>query len=258
MLNYASDRLAISLSLSCIFFWSSDLFFHLGHFLVSECLLHNKGWSLRCSPWQGNQSLCVVMLYVGEGSKREQPLARLSAGIQALLLLLTSKLGSFPGRWVCVCSRTLWVSLTNSPMRLGVSPTASTPTGFSVRGFRLYFPVLELWVVQSVLLPKSDLFLSVYLHTNVGPPGPPAATLPTLVLQLPPCHKSSPRRLPISASPTGLDECSFFKSLVVGLPYSSIFCQFWLFLFLNLFLSLFSLCEEAKCIYLHLYLAWKS
>ena len=29
--------------------------------------------------------------------------------------------------------------------------------------------------------------------------------------------------------PTGLDECFFFNSLVVGLPYSSIFCQFWLF-----------------------------
>ena len=33
----------------------------------------------------------------------------------------------------------------------------------------------------------------------------------------------------ISAPPTGLDECFFFNSLVVGLPYSSVFCQFWLF-----------------------------
>ena len=30
-----------------------------------------------------------------------------------------------------------------------------------------------------------------------------------------------------------LNECFFFISLVVGLPYSSIFCQFWWFLFLN-------------------------
>ena len=31
VLNSASDRLAISSSLSCIFFWSFDLFCHLGH-----------------------------------------------------------------------------------------------------------------------------------------------------------------------------------------------------------------------------------
>ena len=35
--------------------------------------------------------------------------------------------------------------------------------------------------------------------------------------------------LPISAPPTHLDECFFFNSLGVGLPYSSIFWQFWLF-----------------------------
>ena len=43
---------------------------------------------------------------------------------------------------------------------------------------------------------------------------------------------SSPPRLPVSTPPTGLVECFFFISLVVGLPFSSIFCQFWLF-FLN-------------------------
>ena len=36
----------------------------------------------------------------------------------------------FLGEWVCVHSRTLWVSPTNSPVRLGVFPAASTPTGF--------------------------------------------------------------------------------------------------------------------------------
>ena len=41
----------------------------------------------------------------------------------------------FLGGWVCVCSRTLWVSPTNSPVRLGVSPTAATPTGFYSRRF---------------------------------------------------------------------------------------------------------------------------
>ena len=37
----------------------------------------------------------------------------------------------FPGGWICVRSRTPWVSPTTSLVRLGVSPTAaSTPTGF--------------------------------------------------------------------------------------------------------------------------------
>ena len=49
--------------------------------------------------------------------------------------------------------------------------------------------------------------------------GPPATVLP-LVLST---------QLHVSASLTGLDECVFFNSLVIGLPYSSIFCQFWLF-----------------------------
>ena len=57
----------------------------------------------------------------------------------------------FPRGWVCVCSRTLWVSPMNSPVRPGVSPTAaSTPQVFSTSGLRLYFPMLELWVARSV------------------------------------------------------------------------------------------------------------
>ena len=48
-----------------------------------------------------------------------------------------------------------------------------------------------------------------------------------------PVCQPSPRPLcqplPISAPPTGLDECFFFNSLVVRLPYSLIFCQFWLY-----------------------------
>ena len=73
------------------------------------------------------------------------------------------------------------------------------------------------------------LFFPVYLHTNVGLPSEPTAALPALVPQLLPCCESSPLQLPISAPPTGLDECFFFNSLVVGLPYSLIFWQFSLF-----------------------------
>ena len=81
--------------------------------------------------------------------------------------------------------------------------------------------------------------------------------LPLPVCQLQPCHTSSPPCLPISAPPTSVDTCLFFNSLVVALPYSLIFLQFWLFLFLN-WLSSFWFCEEAKCIYLCLQLGQKS
>ena len=76
--------------------------------------------------------------------------------------------------------------------------------------------------------------------------GPPAAALPRVLSA----------RLSGSALPTGLGECFFFISLVVRLPYSSIFCQFWLFVF-KLLLSFFWLCEEAQGVYLRLHLGRK-
>ena len=71
VLNCASDRLAISSSLSYIFLelWS-DLSF--GPFFLCWHACYVKGRSLRCSPGQGNTGRCAVMLYVGEGSDREQ------------------------------------------------------------------------------------------------------------------------------------------------------------------------------------------
>ena len=119
----------------------------------------------------------------------------------------------------------------------------------------------------------SRRFLPVYLRENVGLQGLPATILwgllaaawPALFHNLPPrwvrqprcCCESSPPRLPVSAPLTSLDECFFFISLVVGLPYSSIFCQFWLFFVFKLLLSFFWLCEEAQCVYLCLHLGRK-
>ena len=109
------------------------------------------------------------------------------------------------------------------------------------------------------------------LCANVGPRDLPATTLwglpavawpaplhnlpPRWAHQLPPCRESSPSQLPLSALPSGLDESFFFISLVVGRPYSSIFCQFWGFFVFKL-LS-FWLCEEAQCVYLCLHLGQK-
>ena len=118
---------------------------------------------------------------------------------------------------------------------------------------RLYFPALEPWVAQSVSLPTcSSQFICTEMWDHLL-----HQPLPHPVHQLPPCCESSLSRLPISAPPTSVDECFFFSSLVVRLPYSLIFCQFWLFLFSNLLLSFFWLCKEAQCIYLCLHLGQK-
>ena len=108
----------------------------------------------------------------------------------------------------------------------GVSPATPTPTGFfQWELYRLYFPVLEPWVTWSVLLPRcSSWFICTQMWDHLL-----HQLLPAPVLQLPPCRESSPPWLPNSTPPTGLDECFSFNSLVVGLPYSSIFWQFWLF-----------------------------
>ena len=157
-------------------------------------------------------------------------------------------------------------------MRLGVSPAAaSTPTGLFNQRFEALFPRAGALGCAVCFAPL--WFLLVYLCANVGLQGLPSTTLwgllaaawpvpfhnppPRWVHPLPPCHKLSVPRLPVSAPPVSLDECFFFISFIVGLPYSLIFCQFWLVLFLNLLLSFFRLCKEAQCVSLCLHHGWK-
>ena len=112
------------------------------------------------------------------------------------------------------------------------------PRVFSISGLRLYFPALEPWVVWSASLPT---VCPVYLCMNVGPQGAThRSACPVLchsesgplglsarmwgcrVYQWPDCLPRSshtppvlvPPQLPVSAPPTGLDECLFFISLV--------------------------------------------
>ena len=154
-----------------------------------------------------------------------------------------------------------------------MSPAAtSTPTGVFNQRFEALFP--RAGALGCMVCPAPPLFLPVYLCANVGLQGLPATTLwgllavvwPALfhnpplccIRQLPPCHESSPPRLLVSTRPTGMDECFFFISLVFRLPYSSIFCEFWLFFVFKSLLSFFWLCEEAQYIYLCLHLGRKS
>ena len=138
----------------------------------------------------------------------------------------------FLSGWVCVCSRTLWVSPTNSPVRLGVSPTAaSTPTGVFNQRFEALFP--RAGALGCTVCFDPPRFLPVHPRGNVGSQSLPATTLWGLLAAAwpDPFHNPPPRwvcqppllrvlavRLPFSTPPTGLDECFFFISLVVGLP----------------------------------------
>ena len=113
-------------------------------------------------------------------------------------------------------------------MRLGVSPAASsTPTGVFNQSFEALFPprwspglhglspsppAAALWASCSFAHPAAQSASSL---------GPPAATLLQVLSA----------QLPLSASPTALDEGFFCNSLAVGLPYSLIFWLFWFFIF---------------------------
>ena len=119
-------------------------------------------------------------------------------------------------------SRPLWVSSSNSPVRLGVSPAAaSTPTGVFNHWFEALFPCAgtlgcEVCHLVHELLPRQ-----------------PAAALPTLLHNPPPCSESSP---PGCLSPPLLLVWMNVSSLF---PWLSDFHTVWLsvssgcFLFLN-------------------------
>ena len=82
----------------------------------------------------------------------------------------------FLNGWAGACSRPLWVSPTNSPVRLGVSPAASsTPTGVFNQRFEALFPCTEALGCEVCFAPPS--FLPIYLCANVRPQGLPATTL---------------------------------------------------------------------------------
>ena len=159
----------------------------------------------------------------------------------------------FPGGWAYVCSRTSWASPTNSPVRLGVSATFTTPTEFySQRFWGFLFPFWSPGL--------HSLYCSPVVHPSLSACkyGTSSRCLICPVLHPLPWYVSSLPPLPISTPPISLDECFFFNSLAARLSYSLIFWQSWLLLFLKLLLLFFWLCGESKHIYLCLYLGQKS
>ena len=153
----------------------------------------------------------------------------------------------FPDGWVCVHSKTLWVSATNCSVRLGVSPAASAPTG--VFSQRLWGFISRYWSPGLHSLSRSPIV----------PPSLSARKCGTT--------QSTSHHLAAHHLHSG---CWSLPLLLVWMNVSSL--TSWLsdfytvqfsgssgdFLFLSLSLSFFWLFEEAKCIHLCLYLGQKS
>ena len=201
VLNCASDRLAISLSLNFLFFWSFDLFFHLGHFFfVLGHLLCSRGWSHRFSPGWGNPHCCMW----GRGSRRNNGACSSLCQFSVTTSTTHSLIGPFwcwfPGWRACVHCRSLQTpcgslqeALLSGWEFLLLPPQA--PQVFSIRGLRLCFPGLGPWVVQSVSLPTgSSPFICPQMWDNPVhnllpcPSGPPAVTC--LQVSLSGCSRS--------------------------------------------------------------------
>ena len=132
-IGYLSPHhLAFFLEFESILSFGPD-FFVLAHLWLC------KGKSCRYLPGWGNSCHCLVGLYVGEGSEREHWYLFGSRPVFSHFPHYPQVNWAFscwfPAGWVCVHSRTLWVSPVNSPARLGVSPTTTTPIGFFSQRF---------------------------------------------------------------------------------------------------------------------------
>ena len=188
-------------------------------------------------------------------------LAPLSAGLQSLPLLPTIKLGPSGadyrvGGLAFTCSRPLWVSPMNSPVRLRVSPAAtSTPTGVFNQRFEALFPGAEALCWEACLTPPK--FLQVYVCMNVGPQGL-LVTLPVLLHNLPP-HWQQVLSIPAACLHPSYWSGWMFLLYLLGCWTSTQFdflSVLVVFVF-KLLLSFFWLCEEAHFVYLRLHLGRK-
>ena len=207
-------------------------------------------------PGQGNAGRCTVTLYVGEGLRGSNGARSTLHRISIFHSATQNQTGPlwcwFPSGWACALPRTLWVSPTTSPVRLGVSPAAApTPRGVFNQRFEALFPRAGALVYAVRFAPRPSLWsicarmwgrgvlpttlpapfsatltlaLLVYLCTNVGLQGLPVVRLPALFVpysaSLGPATAtgvlSAP--VPVSAPPISLDVCFFFIYLVSDFP----------------------------------------
>ena len=150
----------------------------------------------------------------------------------------------FLSGWVCVRSRTLWVSPMNPTVRLGVSPAA--PQVFSVRGFEALFPHpgtlgCVVCLIPQLLLPVLPPSLSAWKC------GTACSASHHLTRSASHCLATSPLCPGCPSLPLQL----VWMNVSSLTPLLSDFHRVWFsgsygyFLFLNLLLSFFWLFKEA-------------
>ena len=215
-------------------------------------LLHMRGRALGIHQcWATHRGCCIVVLYVGEGYKREQ------------FHLLSSQLYlcHFPhypqANWALLVLSPGWVVLCTFEDPMGLPKEFCCEAGsfshccnphifFSQRFWGFISHVLKPWVAWSVSLPNCS---SQFIHTQIWDHSPASHCLARSPLH-PTC--SSPSLLLVRMNVPSLTPWSLDFHLV----WFSVSSGY--FLFLSLLLSFFWLCEEGKCIYLPLHLGWKS
>ena len=162
------------------------------------------------------------------------PLSPHVPSLPSLPSLLTSRLCPFScwftGGWLCVCFRILWVSLMNSPVRLEVFPTATTPTDF-----------FTAWGFESLVSHTDTLGFTVCLAPLLFPWACLGMNVRSLAWSASHClavHPLSPVARCCLYPSYNLGEC-FFNSLGVGLPWKYFSFSSGCSLFLTWLLSFF-------------------
>ena len=138
VLNFASDRLAVSSSfrsvfgaLICSFIWA--IFFCL------RIPVSSKGQALGVQQGRATNFTELWLYMWGRGQRKYNATCSALHGFSVTSPATHKQIGPFwcwfLGGWACVHSRNLWVSPVNSPVRLGVSPTVATSSDFYSQRF---------------------------------------------------------------------------------------------------------------------------
>ena len=225
VLNSASDRLVISSIFSYILSGALIYSFIWAIFFLSWCSCLVRGGALGAHQGGATHVTVLWCCVWGRGPTGSNgpclALCRLSVTSPATHKEIGPFWCWFPGGWVGVCM--LWdpVGLSNKLSCESGSFSCCCLNPHRCFQSEVWGFISPCWSPGFVLCLTPQSFLLVYLYANTGPPRSPAAAFLRVLSA----------RMPVSAPPTCLGECFFFNSLVVRLPYSSIFWQFWFFIF---------------------------
>ena len=183
----------------------------------------------------------------GRGVRGNNATCSVLCGFQLLPVLPTSKLGPsgavFWMGWFVYVLRPCWSLQCTLLWGWEFLLLLQHPQIFTVRGLEVLFPQTGTLGCTVCFPPQCS---SQYICTQMWD---------CPLRQLLPCHPSSPPLLPLSTPSASLNECFFFNSLVVRLPYSLIYWQFELF-FVFKFVVIFVLVVQGGKMYLCMPPSW--